>query len=56
MKHPLSDCVAPSLATREGAYGQPATPSLQGGLCSASLRWAMLFPCPVSWTESRRFL
>ncbi len=52
MKHPLSRCAAfpvctaPSLASREGAYGQPARPSQRGGAagigpCSVSLRWAV---------------
>ena len=47
MKHPLSRCAAspvctvPSLASREGAYGQPARPSQRGGPCSVSLRWAV---------------
>ena len=47
MKHPLSRCAAslvctaPSLASREGAYGQPATPSLRGGAAGPG-------PCSVS--------
>jgi hypothetical protein len=35
-------------------------PSLRGGAagmdsCLASLGWAMPFPCPAPWAESRRF-